>query len=140
MIDNLKAGDRMRVLPPAGLFVLKPRGNPVTLFGGGSGVTPVLSILKTALATTARRIQLVYANRDRDSIIFRDEIDALAARYPERLTVVHRLDVESGFLDRRHRRRECAQMILLLVVFVSCMYTNFNKARDVLYPCKSRTS
>ncbi len=100
MIDNLKAGDRIRVLPPAGLFVLKPRGNPVTLFGGGSGVTPVLSILKTALATTERRVQLVYANRDRDSIIFRAEIDALAARYPERLTLVHRLDVESGFLDR----------------------------------------
>ena len=100
MIDNLKGGETIRVLPPAGLFVLKLRSHPVTLFGGGSGVTPVLSILKTTLATTDRRVKLVYANRDRDSIIFREEIDALAARYPERLELVHRLDAEQGFLDR----------------------------------------
>ncbi|MBK7978210.1 MAG: iron-sulfur cluster-binding domain-containing protein [Deltaproteobacteria bacterium] len=42
----------------------------------------------------------MYANRDRDSIIFREEIEGLAARYPERLEVIHRLDAEQGFLDR----------------------------------------
>ena len=46
---------------------------------GGSGITPVFSILKTALATTDRRFHLLYANRDRDSVIFGDDIDALAA-------------------------------------------------------------
>jgi len=70
------------------------------LFGGGSGVTPVISILKSALATTERSVKLVYANRDADSIIFRAELDELVARYAGRLEVVHRLDVDSGFIDQ----------------------------------------
>jgi len=68
-------------------------------FSGGSGITPVFSLIKTALVTTPRRVRLLYANRDRDSIIFRDALDALAAEHPDRLEVVHRLDVEHGFVD-----------------------------------------
>jgi len=56
-------------------------------------------LIKTALATTSRRVRLLYANRDRDAIIFRDAFDALAAEHPDRLEVVHRLDVEDGFVD-----------------------------------------
>ncbi len=50
------------------------------LFSAGSGITPVLSLLKTALATTSRPVRLLYANRDHDAVIFRSEIDALADR------------------------------------------------------------
>ena len=66
---------------------------------GGSGITPVVSLIKSALRTTERRIRLVYANRDRDSIIFRDELESLAAAHPERFRLVHHLDVDRGFLD-----------------------------------------
>ena len=103
--DVLRAGSTLRVQPPAGRFVLRPgRERPLVAFGAGSGITPVMSILKTALATTARRAKLVYANRDRDSIIFRSALDALARSHPGRLTVLHHLDVEHGLLDREGAR------------------------------------
>jgi 3-ketosteroid 9alpha-monooxygenase subunit B len=71
----------------------------VVLFGGGSGVTPVLSILKSTLRTTGRAVKLIYANRDRRSIIFKDEIDVWLAEFPARLEVVHHLDSERGFMS-----------------------------------------
>ena len=79
--------------------MLRESTRPLALFGGGSGITPVISLIKSALRTTGRRIRLLYANRDRDSIIFREELQALVAAHPERLDVVHHLDVDRGFLD-----------------------------------------
>jgi len=100
LIDNLKVGDRIRVQPPEGRFVLKRDAGdrPLTLFGGGSGITPVISLLKSALATTARSVRLVYANRDADSIIFRDELALLVGRSGGRAEVVHHLDTDGGYL------------------------------------------
>jgi len=107
--DRLRPGDLLRVLPPTGGFVLRPASTrPLALFGAGSGITPVISILKTALATTERRVKLVYANRDRESIIFRDALDALARRHPERLRIRHHIDVEHGFIDREGVRHAVA--------------------------------
>ncbi len=103
--DNLKAGDIVKVLPPAGQFVLGARQSDLLMFAGGSGITPVIAILKTAMATTSRRVHLVYANRDEASIIFRSELDELAARHPDRLEIVHRLDVRDGFIDEAAVRR-----------------------------------
>ena len=97
--DRLAPGDRLRVLPPEGRFVLQDRNQPLALFAGGSGITPVISLVKTALLTSERRIKLVYANRDRDSIIFREELEGLAKRYSDRFELVHHLDVDRGFLD-----------------------------------------
>lgn len=98
--DRLAKGDRIAVKPPEGLFVLREREaeRPIVMFGGGSGITPILSIVKTALTRTNRRVKLVYANRDRDSIIFRDELEAWRARFPDRLEIVHHLDAERGFM------------------------------------------
>lgn len=100
MHDVLRAGDVVRVLPPAGRFVLSPESTrPLVLLGGGSGITPLFSLLKTALATTARRARLVYANRDAASVIFASALGALAERHPERLAIHHHLDAERGWLD-----------------------------------------
>lgn len=96
--DAVREGDVLRVMPPGGVFVLRASAAPLCLFAGGSGITPVISLLKSALATTQRRAKLVYANRDRDSVIFRDELTALARAYGDRLTLVHHLDREQGFL------------------------------------------
>jgi 3-ketosteroid 9alpha-monooxygenase subunit B len=98
MNESVKAGDVLEVMRPAGRFCLTDGASEVVLFGAGSGITPVISILKTALAV-GRRARLLYANRDRDSIIFREELAALERRYPDLLRVVHRLDVEHGFAD-----------------------------------------
>jgi 3-ketosteroid 9alpha-monooxygenase subunit B len=104
--DNLKEGDVVKVLPPAGHFVLAGEERDLLLFAGGSGITPVISILKTALAGSGRRVRLVYANRDEASIIFRKELDELQARYGDRLEIVHRLDVREGFVDDAAVRRQ----------------------------------
>lgn len=99
MNDHLEAGSELEVMPPAGHFCLRERNEPIVLFGGGSGITPIISIIKTALEKTSRSIKLVYANRDEQSIIFKEELAALHAANLERFEVVHRLDDLHGFVD-----------------------------------------
>jgi 3-ketosteroid 9alpha-monooxygenase subunit B len=96
--DKLREGDSVRVLPPEGRFVMSREADEMVLFAGGSGITPIISIIKSALARTSRKIKLVYANRNAQSVIFRDELDALAAAHVGRLTVVHRYDNVDGFM------------------------------------------
>ena len=97
--DQVEVGQTLHVMKPAGHFCLQDRAAPVVFFSGGSGITPVVSLIKSALATTDRRLALIYANRDANSIIFRDELEALAAEHPGRLAIHHRLDDVDGFLD-----------------------------------------
>ena len=109
--DALSAGDTLESTRPAGVFCLGPGGDrprDVMAYAGGSGITPVYSLLKTALATTTRRVRLLYANRDRESAIFAAELDALAERYPGRLEVVHHFDVTGGFVEAATIRRHAA--------------------------------
>ena len=98
MIDNVQVGDVLDVASPAGFFRLTGAG-PLMAFGAGSGITPIFSLLKTALACTDRPVHLLYANHDRDSVIFADQIDGLSEQHGARLRVVHHLDVEHGFVD-----------------------------------------
>ena len=118
MNDEVREGSRLFVVPPAGMFVLEPeRPGDLCFFAGGSGITPCISILKTALATTDRRAKLVYANRDERSIIFREELLALAAAHPGRLEIVHSLDDRDGFLTAegvaKHARDDLAREFFL---------------------------
>jgi 3-ketosteroid 9alpha-monooxygenase subunit B len=99
MNDRLTAGDHVEVLRPTGLFVLHERAAPIVAFAGGSGITPVFSLLKTALATTSRRARLLYANRDPASVIFAAGLDELVGRPGGRLQVAHHYDVDRGFVD-----------------------------------------
>ncbi|HUA96629.1 MAG TPA: ferredoxin--NADP reductase [Acidimicrobiales bacterium] len=97
-VDHLAPGDLVEVSPPTGFFQLTPVNGDVVAFAAGSGITPVISLLKTVLATTTRRARLLYANRDRQSVIFAAELEAMAADHPDRFQVVHHLDVERGFV------------------------------------------
>ncbi|MDP3889975.1 ferredoxin--NADP reductase [Nocardioides sp.] len=94
--DNLRAGDTLRVLPPSGIFSPKDLDADLLLFGAGSGITPVMSILKTALRRGSGRIVLFYANRDEASVIFRAELQALQEAHPDRFTLVHWLESVQG--------------------------------------------
>lgn len=94
--DTAGAGDEIEAAPPAGTFVLGAEDREIVAFAGGSGITPVFSLLRTALASTSRRFRLFYANRDRQSVIFADDLRELAERYPGRLAVEHHLDEERG--------------------------------------------
>jgi ferredoxin-NADP reductase len=99
MIDTLGPGAEIEAMRPAGLFVLHDAPVPIVAFAGGSGITPVLAIVKAALATTEREVVLVYANRDAGSVIYGAELDRLVAASGGQLTVHRHLDAESGFLD-----------------------------------------
>jgi 3-ketosteroid 9alpha-monooxygenase subunit B len=99
MNDTLTRGDTIEVMPPAGRFVLRPAETPLVAFAAGSGITPVFSIAKTALATTRRDMVLVYANRGPGSVIFAEALERLRASAGGRLLVHHHLDSEKGFLD-----------------------------------------
>jgi ferredoxin-NADP reductase len=99
MIDTLAPGDTIEVMRPTGLFVLRKTDVPIVAFAGGSGITPVISIIKSALATTTRPITLVYANRSADAVIFNGELERLRSGSAGRLSVHHHLDSERGFLD-----------------------------------------
>ncbi|SKA01162.1 3-ketosteroid 9alpha-monooxygenase subunit B [Enhydrobacter aerosaccus] len=94
--DALAEGGVLDVMPPAGRFVLNEGEHPLLLFGGGSGITPMMSLIKSALKSGTRRIRLFYANRDKPSIIFDAELLQLMAEHPSRLEVIHHLDAEQG--------------------------------------------
>ena len=99
MLDNLVEGDEVTITRAAGTFCLTPTSVPLLGFSGGSGVTPILSLVKSALATTDRKVRLLCADKDRASVIFDAVLDDLVARYPDRLSVVRHIDDERGLLE-----------------------------------------
>jgi ferredoxin-NADP reductase len=98
MNDAVAEGDVLAMTRPAGVFTLRSRSAPIVAFSGGSGITPVISVIKSALATTDRSVRLLYANRDTESVIFASDLESLELTSAGRLQVVHHLDVESGFV------------------------------------------
>ncbi|MEV3965282.1 ferredoxin--NADP reductase [Nocardia sp. NPDC050193] len=99
MHDHLGEGDEVELTVPTGRFCLRDGDVPVLGFSGGSGITPIISLAKSTLATTDRDVRLLCADRDRTSAIFEAALDELAARYPGRLTVVRHRDDEHGYVD-----------------------------------------
>lgn len=93
---ELRPGDSLRVLPPAGIFTPKDLDADLLLFAGGSGITPIMSIIRTALERGSGRIVLFYGNRDEHSVIFAGALSELAAEHPDRLQVVHWLESVQG--------------------------------------------
>ncbi len=102
--DHIREGDTMRVLPPSGIFTPASLAADLLLFAGGSGITPVISITRTALAQGTGRIVLFYANRDEKSVIFAGELARLAAEHPDRLLVVHWLESVQGLPSQEQLR------------------------------------
>lgn len=94
--DHLREGDTLRVLPPSGIFTPASLSADLLLLAGGSGITPMLSITRTALSQGTGRVVLFYANRDERSVIFAADLAELAAQHPDRLVVVHWLESVQG--------------------------------------------
>jgi ferredoxin-NADP reductase len=98
-LDHVGVGDLVEVTKPAGVFCPRDGAErPVLGLCGGSGITPVMSITKHVLAATGRSVRLLYANRDRDSVIFEADLAALGGDHPGRLEVGHHFDADVGFL------------------------------------------
>jgi len=111
LASQLRAGDSIDVLTPTGRFFVEP--NPSAertycAFAGGSGITPILGILKNLLAQEPHsRFMLFYSNRTTATIMFAEELLALKDRYPARLSLYFLLSREpqevelfNGRLDR----------------------------------------
>ncbi len=94
--DNLKAGQTVKVMAPTGQFTTeyaKDRKRHLVLFAGGSGITPMMSIIKSILNQEPESVcSLIYCNRDIDSIIFKDDLDRMQTADEGRLHVIHVLD------------------------------------------------
>lgn len=97
--EQLKEGDWLDVMPPQGHFFteLSPENEKLYVaFAAGSGITPVMSILRSTLALEPRsRFILFYGNRSFDTIIFREQLEELKNLHPDRLSVHHILSRES---------------------------------------------
>jgi ring-1,2-phenylacetyl-CoA epoxidase subunit PaaE len=96
--EVLKKGDMLEVMPPIGKFYTELKKNnrkKYVAFVAGSGITPVLSLIKTTLATEPESsFTLVYGNRTRGSIIFFEELEGLKNKYMQRFNLVHVLSRE----------------------------------------------
>lgn len=106
--DDLVAGDQMDVMTPLGEFTCPTQpnaGRHHVAVAAGSGITPVMSLLATALAEEpASRATLVFGNRQRRSIMFRRELDDLLAEHPDRfrlITVLSREPADDELLSGR---------------------------------------
>jgi ring-1,2-phenylacetyl-CoA epoxidase subunit PaaE len=93
--DVLKNGDILEIMPPAGKFgAKKTEGNYIAI-AAGSGITPILSIIKHTLKTQANSsFTLVYGNQSRGSIIFFEEIESLKNKHMQRFNTIHILSRE----------------------------------------------
>ncbi|UWR02320.1 phenylacetate-CoA oxygenase/reductase subunit PaaK [Ruegeria conchae] len=100
---DLKVGDTVQAMPPMGSFhtAIDPTAEKQYLgFAGGSGITPVLSILKTTLAREPHsRFTLVYANKGVNTIMFREELEDLKNLYMGRLNVIHILESDAQEIE-----------------------------------------
>jgi ferredoxin-NADP reductase len=94
--DTVVAGAEIHAEAPQGRFVLDSSERDIVAFAGGSGITPVFSLVRTALAGTVRRVRLFYANRSPDSVIFEEPLRGLVDKYGDRLVVHHHLDSDRG--------------------------------------------
>lgn len=97
--SGIKAGDKIDVMPPMGNFYVEmpaDKNQHMVGFAAGSGITPIMSLLKTALAANDNNVfTLFYGNSKSDHIIFKDELETLAGKYGDRLRVHHILSRES---------------------------------------------
>jgi 3-ketosteroid 9alpha-monooxygenase subunit B len=89
LCEHAHAGMKIHVLAPSGTFVPKTLDANFLLLAAGSGITPMMAICKSALAEGSGKVVLIYANQDENSVIFGGALRELAAKYPDRLTVVH---------------------------------------------------
>lgn len=120
--EELKVGDMLDAMQPQGRFFRQPgtsRARTYLGFAGGSGITPILSIIKTVLAQEPdATFTLVYANRQVSSIMFREELEDLKNLYLGRFSVIHILRSEGQDIDLFTGRIDAAKMETLFRLWI----------------------
>lgn len=122
--EYLKKGETIDVLPPTGKFYTELNAHQqknYLAFAAGSGITPILSIIKTTLATEPHSsFTLVYGNRNSNSIIFKEALEALKNKYMERFVLYHVLSREKTDAEINYGRIDadkCAALANQVVDF-----------------------
>ncbi|NJC34434.1 ring-1,2-phenylacetyl-CoA epoxidase subunit PaaE [Sphingomonas jejuensis] len=120
--ERLRVGDTLDALVPAGHFTWdfgRVTGGHYAAFAAGSGITPVLSLIRTALATDPQaRVSLFYGNRDAGGILFLEQLAALKDSHLDRFTVHHFLTAEEDefeLLNGRLDRGKCDEILSTLI-------------------------
>ena len=119
LVREVRPGDTVEVLPPAGAFTLSPEdaGRHV-LIAAGSGITPVLSITASVLAREGTSVLLLYGNRRTDTVMFTEELADLKDRCPARFELVHVLSREPREVELFSGRLDTERVGTLLSVLV----------------------
>lgn len=118
LFNTIKIGDTIKVLKPMGGFTFKPdkkRERHVVLLGAGSGITPLISMVKSALYHEPKSIvSLIYGNRDLETIIFNKPLNKLKEEFPERFVLYHILSdpLTSGHFYKGRIERSQVREIL----------------------------
>ena len=102
LLTKIKSGDILKAEAPAGKFTLSESQaeKDIVLFAAGSGITPIFSQLKYALNRPGKgKFTLIYSSRDAVSILFADELNALATDHPGRLNIINLLSSEANRLN-----------------------------------------
>lgn len=125
--DTLKRNDHLEVLPPTGKFytTLHPSNTKNYIaFAAGSGITPIISIIKTTLAIEPNSsFTLIYGNKNRSTIIFKEELEAIKNRYMRRFVLHHILSREQTDAHINHGRiaaEKCDELSHKLIEIEKC--------------------
>lgn len=113
---QLKAGDRLAVMPPDGRFTSRhPRALHRVGFAAGSGITPILSLIASTLEESeTAKFTLVYGNRRWSSVMFNEALQDLKDRYKDRLTLIHVLSRQAQEVPLLEGRIDAAKVRQLL--------------------------
>lgn len=135
--DNLKPGATIEVMEPQGHFsvaLMPDTARHHVAFASGSGITPILSLIKTTLAAEPQsRFTLIYGNRASSSVIFKDELEDLKDRYLTRLNLVFILSREQQDVDLFNGRIDAAKCEQLLKKWID------PTTIDIAYICGPQT-
>jgi ring-1,2-phenylacetyl-CoA epoxidase subunit PaaE len=116
--DELKCGDELDVMTPTGRFGIVPASDQARLYVGfaaGSGITPILSIIKGVLVREPKsRFFLFYGNRSTGGMLFREALEELKDRFIERLSVFHVISGEEQDIPILHGRLDGEKVKVLL--------------------------
>ncbi len=107
MTNEVKVGDILESLTPMGIFTtdfVPDNQRHLVLFAGGSGITPMFSILKTALSIEKNtKVSLIYANKDNENIIFKTELESLEKQYNDRFKIITVLEKAPFFWTKGYK-------------------------------------
>lgn len=104
LYDELAVGDELDIMPPDGSFTLKNPNKALILFAAGSGITPIISILKSYLKAGGPRVYLFYGNRSEEEIIFKDELEQLREANSSKFMIMNFLSSNGERLDKERTK------------------------------------